>query len=197
MDAGHETGPEEGESANGPKPAANGKARVLVVHDNPVARLGIVGLLNRQPDLVCCGLVGMLAEIIPAVGACQPDLVLLDLCLKDDNSLQLIAPLRVRFPSVGVLVLSQCDEVLCAEQALRAGACGYVMKGEAPETIVGAIRSVLRGEIYVSEKLAGRLLLRFIGGETARDGMAQPTGVDSLTDREFQVFNLIGSGMRG
>ncbi len=139
------------------------KKRILAVDDHPVVRKAIVGLLNRESDLVCCGEAAKLSEIIPAVDLHKPDLVLLDLFLDSDSSLPLIEPLRKQFPRTLLLVLSQYEETLYAEQALEAGAAGYVLKEESPREVLAAIRSVFQEEIYLSHKLAGRLLYQFLG----------------------------------
>ena len=161
------------ESAGGVGPLAKSKTRVLVVDDHPLVRVGIAMVLNRQKDMLCCGEAETLSEVLPAVRTHNPELVLLDLYLKKDNSLAIIAPVRAQFPSVRVLVLSQCEEGIYAEQSLRAGASGYVMKEQAPDTVVDAIRTVMSGQLYVSDKLVGRLLLKLLDGNTAHSWIKQ------------------------
>lgn len=168
------------------------KKRILVVDDHPVVRQAIVTLLNKEEDLVCCGEAAKLSEIVTAIDFNQPDLVLLDLFLDADSSLPLIEPLRKQFPQTFLLVLSQYEETVYAEQALEAGAAGYVLKEESPREVLSAIRSVFQEEIYLSHKLAGRLLYQFLGVK-ATPGF--PKGIQHLTHRELQVLYLISTGM--
>ncbi len=171
--------------------APAGKTRVLVVDDHPVVWHGINLLLNRQEDLVCCqDEVDTVSGIIPAVNKDHPQMLLLDLNLKDGNSLGIIGTLRDQFPDVPILVISQFDNIRCAEDALQAGAVGYVMKEEAAQEILTAIRTVLRNETYVSHKLT---LPR---SETALEPTPrQPAVANRLSAGEMQVFLLLGSGM--
>ena len=172
--------------------ASDAKRRILVVDDHPVVRRAIIGLLNNECDLVCCGEAATLPDIIPSVNLNKPDLVLLDLFLDTDSTLPLIEPLREQFPQTLILVLSQYDETIYAEQALEAGAAGYVLKEESPHEVLAAIRSVFQEEIYLSHKLAGRLLYQFLGVKSAP---SHPRGIQHLTYRELQVLYLISTGM--
>jgi len=166
------------------------KARVLVVDDHPLVRHGINMLLNRQDDLTgCLDEVDTVAGIIPAVKKDQPQVLLLDLNLKDGNSLNIIGTLREQFPNVPILVISQFDNILCAEDALRAGAVGYVMKEEATREILTAIRAVLQKKTYISHKLNLP-----VSGQTAQNPQ-QPTITKHLTEGELKVFLLLGSGI--
>lgn len=166
------------------------KKRVLIVDDQPLLREGLAQLINRQTELVCCGEADGGATAQAAVARLNPDLVILELRLGDADGLELIKSLKARFPRLGVLVLSQYDEPIYAERALRAGALGYVVKQAAAEAILRAIRTVLAGEICVSPRLAAQVLQRLVqAGPKATGG-----GVDSLTDREPQVFRLTGLG---
>ena len=133
------------------------KARVLVVEDNLFVRAGVVKLLNRQSDLACCGEADSIASTPSAMVETKPNLLLLDLQLKDGEALGLIKMLKSQRPAVPILVLSQADEGLYAERALRAGADGFIMKQEAAGELLGAIRAVLLGKIYVSRAMAQRL----------------------------------------
>ncbi len=173
-----------------PNPA--GKTRVLVVDDHPVVWHGINMLLNRQDDLVCCqDEVDTVAGIIPAVKKDHPQMLLLDLNLKDGNSLGIIGTLRDQFPDVPILVISQFDNIRSAEYALHAGAVGYVMKEEAAQEILTAIRTVLRKETYVSRKLD----LSSAAGPAAAQTTQRPAIAEHLAEGELQVFLLLGSGM--
>jgi DNA-binding NarL/FixJ family response regulator len=169
-----------------------GKTRVLVVDDHPVVWHGINLLLNRQEDLVCCqDEVATVSGIIPAVKKDHPQMLLLDLNLKDGNSLGIIGTLRDQFPDVPVLVISQFDNIRCAEDALHAGAVGYVMKEEAAQEILTAIRTVLRNETYISHKL-----LNLSPSGPAPDQTPQQCVVaEHLAEGELQVLLLLGSGM--
>ncbi len=163
-----------------------------MVDDHPVVRRAIVGLLNNEGDLACCGEASRLPEIVPSVNLNKPDLILLDLFLDTDSTLPLIEPLREQFPQTLILVLSQYDETIYAEQALEAGAAGYVLKEESPHEVLAAIRAVFQEEIYLSHKLAGRLLYQFLGVKSAP---SHPRGIQHLTYRELQVLYLISTGM--
>ena len=165
-----------------------GRTRVLVVDDHPVVWHGINMLLNRQEDLVCCpDEVETVAGIIPAVKKDHPQMLLLDLNLRDGNSLGIIGTLRDQFPDVPIIVISQLDNLRCAEDALHAGAVGYVMKEEAAHEILTAIRTVLRKETYISRKLD----LSTIRTKTPQGS----TLAKHLSEGELQVFLLLGSGM--
>ena len=167
------------------------KTRVLVVDDHPVVWHGINLLLNRQDDLVCCqDEVDTVAGIIPAVKRDHPQMLLLDLNLKDGNSLGIIGTLRDQFPDVPILVISQFDNIRCAEDALQAGAVGYVMKEEAAQEIITAIRTVLRKETYVSRKL------ELSNSSPSRAQTPKcPAVAEHLAEGELQVFLLLGSGI--
>jgi DNA-binding NarL/FixJ family response regulator len=166
-----------------------GKTRILVVDDHPVVWHGINLLLNRQDDLVCCqDEVDSVAGIIPAVKKDHPQMLLLDLNLKDGNSLGIIGTLHDQFPDVPILVISQFDNIRSAEDALHAGAVGYVMKEEAAQEILTAIRTVLRKETYISHKLNLP-----VSGQTAQRPQ-RPAVAEHLTEDELQVFLLLGSG---
>ena len=133
------------------------KTRVLVVDDHPFFRSGIIQWLNRQETLTCCGEAGTLAEARHAVAELRPDVVLLDLRLPDGDGMDLIRELSETHPQTRIIALSQLDEDTYAPRALRAGARGYVMKSEATETALSAIQTALRGETYVSRRVAVRL----------------------------------------
>ena len=169
-----------------------GKTRVLVVDDHPVVWHGINLLLNRQDDLVCCqDEVDTVAGIIPAVKKDHPQMLLLDLNLKDGNALGIIGTLREQFPDVPILVISQFDNIRSAEYALHAGAVGYVMKEEAAQEILTAIRTVLRKETYISRKLEVSSASGSAPAQTPLEGAAS----EHLAEGELQVFLLLGSGM--
>jgi len=167
------------------------KTRILVADDHPLFREGLVQLINREHDLCCCGETDSVVATQTAVLTLKPDLVVLDLRLKDGDGLELIKALKARCPKVLILVVSQHDEALYAERALRAGAHGYVMKEEATEDVRSAVRTILKGELYVSRKMSVLALHKLLAKVPAREG----NYIERLTDRELQVFQMIGAGM--
>src|SRR5436190_8963285 len=165
------------------------KAKIVVIDDHPVLRDGLMQLLGSQPDLECTGTAGNTADARRLVAQSAPDLMILDLRLKSGDALDLIKSLRVEHPQLKVLVLSQYDEMLFAERVLRAGARGYVMKENATEEVLNAVRKVLAEEIYVSEKVGAGFVRRSL----AQKPHSSRVGVERLSDRELQVFQLIGA----
>jgi DNA-binding NarL/FixJ family response regulator len=169
------------------------KARLLVVDPHPLFRCGLVETISHTRDLVCCGEADNASDAQKAVLKLKPDLMTLGLRLKRGDGLDLIKILKSEFPSVKVLVLSQLDEFTYAERALRAGAMGYVMKDSAPVEILSAIRRVMAGDILVSHEISNLAIRRMVGGlSTAHNGPA--SFIDVLTDRELQIFSLLGQG---
>jgi len=167
------------------------KASILVVDDHPIFRKGVTQLINCEPDMIVCGEARDVATATQVLEARHPDLVLMELRLGTSDVFELIKGWRGRFPELGVLILSAYDEALYAERALRAGAAGYAMKEEAAEETINAIRAVLAGEMYLSRKMASRLLHKLIQTKPViRDGR-----VDVLSDRELQVFRMLGAGL--
>lgn len=166
-------------------------ARILIVDDHPIVRRGLAQLIGDEADLEVCGEAGDVPEALRLVNDTQPDLVLIDISLRDGNGIELIKQLKSRDDGLRMLVSSMHDESLFAERCLRAGAKGYISKEEAAEKVVGAIRTVLQGKIYLSAYLADNLLHRMIGGEDS----LEHSPIDSLSDRELEVFGLIGQGL--
>ena len=164
--------------------------RILIVDDHPMMRQGLAQLINSEPDLSVQGEADTAGQALNEVSAGKPDLVLLDISLPDKNGLELIKDIHTLHPDVLILVVSMHDEALYAERVLRAGACGYIMKQEGGKKLMGAIRQVLSGQIYVSEKMSARILEIFSGRRTAASG----SPVERLSDREFEVFQFIGEG---
>jgi DNA-binding NarL/FixJ family response regulator len=169
-----------------PKP--EGKARILLVDDHAVVRFGIAQLINRQADLEVCGEEEDASRALSAITTLKPDLVIADISLKDSSGLELMRNIKAQYPGMPVLVVSVHDETIYAEIAFRAGALGYLMKQEALEKITTAIRRVLSGAIYVSDTQASRMLRQQIQGQ----GDVNESPVKSLSDRELEVFQLIG-----
>lgn len=166
------------------------KRTVLIVDDHPIVRQGLAQLINQEKDLEVCGQAEDAYEAIQAIRQLQPDMVIVDIALKDTNGMELIKDLKVQHPSLPVLTLSMHDESVYGERALRAGARGYIMKQEATEKVVTAIRQVLAGEIYVSSGMAAKMVSKFVGGGTRTAG----SPADILSDRELEVFRMIGEG---
>jgi len=166
------------------------KARILIVDDHPIVRQGLVQMLGHEPDMEACGEAESAAEALKAIAAAAPDAAIVDLSLKDSSGLELLKDIRVRYPRLPVLVLSVYDESMYAERALRAGAKGYMMKEEAAEKVVTALRRILAGQIYLSEAMASRLLHVLVDGRP--DAGLSPA--ERLSDRELEVFQLIGQG---
>jgi DNA-binding NarL/FixJ family response regulator len=166
------------------------KRRILIVDDHPMMRQGLAQLIDHEPDLVAWGEADTAAQALNLVAARKPDLVLVDLSLPDKNGLELIKDLQVFHPEVPALVFSMHDESLYAARVLRAGGRGYIMKQEGGKKLMEAIRHVLNGRIYVSEKMSSKILEMFSGRrvETADSPM------ELLSDREFEVFQLLARG---
>lgn len=170
---------------------ASAKARVLVVEDHPIFREGLAQLINRQPDLIVCAEAATPQEAIAAVEKHAPEIAVLDLMLNGAGGIELIKQLRALFPQLRLLVLSMHEENIYAERVLRAGASGYVMKQEASGTVIAAIRAVLADEMHVSRKLTVSLMQKALAAPETGAGDAATL----LSDRELQVFELIGAGV--
>lgn len=176
---------------NGPRANSTGtKQRVLVVDDHPLFRRGVVQLLNDEPDLRVIAEASNNNEALGAIRKHKLDLAVVDIGLEGStNGIELTKNIRAEKPKLPVLVLSMHDETLFAERALRAGARGYVMKREALDNFIGAVRTVLRGEIFISENMSKRMVFAHLhgGGDTA-------SPVEKLSDRELEIFQMIGDG---
>ena len=166
------------------------RKRLLIVDDHPILRRGLTALIESDPGLGVHAAVGTRAAALVSLRESQPDLVIVDLSLGDEDGLDLIKEMKTRYPKIPLLVLSVHDEAIYAERALNAGALGYVTKQQLDETVLSAIRLVLAGETYMSETLRRRLAERYVRGQTLET--ASP--VHALSDRELQVFRLIGQG---
>lgn len=166
------------------------KSKVLVVDDHPIVRQGLTLLINREPDLIVCGEAEDAHTAMLSLTVTRPDILVVDISLNGPDGLDLLKNIRSRHPDLPVLILSMHDESIYAERALRAGAQGYIMKQEATEKVLVALRRILSHEIYVSERIANRMLHRYIGSPNA----TRPSSIADLTDRELEVFRLIGEG---
>jgi len=169
---------------------AEKKARILIVDDHPIVRQGLAELINQEHDLEVCAQAADAREAMKAVKTLNPDMIIIDIALKETSGVDLIKDIKARHPRLPVLALSMHDESVYAERALRAGAKGYIMKQEATEEVIVAIRKVLSGQVYASETITEKMVSKFINGPT--DASASP--VDQLSDRELEVFILIGKG---
>jgi DNA-binding NarL/FixJ family response regulator len=172
------------------KPAAPAPKKILIVDDHPMMRDGLAALITAQPDLVVCGQAADAREAMQAIESRWPDLVLMDISLPGKSGLETIKDIQALAPGLAVLVLSMHDEALYAERVLRAGARGYVMKQEGGKRIMEGIRAVLENKVFVSEKMSARIMDAFTGRRAGDTG----SSVESLSDREFEVFQLIGRG---
>ena len=169
----------------------NTAKRILIVDDHPMMRTGLGQLIDNEPDLKVCAEADTAGQAIDLVAKQKFDLALLDISLPDKSGLELIKDIRSLRPEMPVLVVSMHDEMIYAERVLRAGGRGYIMKQEGGEKFLLAIRQVLAGQIFVSEKMSARILEVFSGRHT--DKSISP--VRNLSDREFEVFQLIGQGI--
>lgn len=166
------------------------KERIFVVDDHPVFREGLVRVLNQEKDLEVVGEAENALEALKAVARLRPDLVIVDISLDGANGLDLSRSLRQHIPTIRILVLSMHKETLHAERALRSGANGYIMKRESGRQLLQAVRQVLGGQTYVSDPIKELLLQKL--SETPQAASQSPE--DLLSDREFEVFQLIGQG---
>lgn len=164
----------------------------MLVDDHPLVSEGVAALIRLTTDLQVFAQVGSAEEALLVLAKDVPDLMLLDISLPGVNGIELLKDIRVRYPSLYVLVLSMHEEGVYAERALRAGAHGYIMKLEPGLKVIEAIRSVLKGELYVSPTLAARMLKLFVSNKPGGDTR---TSMEKLSDRELQVYTQIGKGM--
>ncbi len=164
--------------------------RVLIVDDHPVVRKGLTAMINQEEDLRVCAETEDFHQALAAIKEHVPDLAVVDLTLSGIGGLELVKHLESSNPDLPVLVLSMHDETLYAERVLRAGAKGYIMKQEGTDKLVTAIRRILHGEIYVSEKMSSKMLGQLVGRGPRTSG----SHLETLSDRELEVFELIGRG---
>lgn len=165
------------------------KTKILIVDDHAIVRQGVAMLIDREKDMrVCCQAVDCESAMLACLSG-SPDIAIVDLSLPGVSGLVLIKKIHIRHPKMGILALSMHDENIYAERALKAGANGYLMKQEAPATMLKAIRKILRGELYVSERMHTRLLQRLIHKEASNCPVA------GLTQKEYEIFSMIGKGL--
>lgn len=167
------------------------KTRILIVEDHDIFRMGLIELINLEKDLSICGECNNVEDSWQMVKEQHPDLVLVDISLKESNGLELIKKIKNSYKDLPVLVLSMHDEELYAERSLLAGARGYIMKQEASASVINAIRSVLEGRIYISDKITRNIL----NSVTGNPSTPKKLPVETLTNRELEVFTYIGRGI--
>jgi DNA-binding NarL/FixJ family response regulator len=168
------------------------KRRVFVVDDHPIIREGLAQMINRQPDLTVCGEAQEMHAALHSIATLKPDILIVDISLNGPDGLDLLKSIRGKDPAIPVLILSMHDESIYAERALRAGANGYIMKQEATERVLVALRRILNHEIYVSDRIANKMLQQLAAGTGKRSANRSP--FDDLSDRELEVLRLIGEG---
>jgi DNA-binding NarL/FixJ family response regulator len=172
------------------KSSVQKKKQILIVDDHPMMRQGLGQLISAESDLAICGEANNAENALDLINTVKPDLVLVDISLPGKNGLELIKDFQALQPGLHVLVISMHDESLFAERVLRAGGRGYIMKQEGGKKLMQAIRQVLEGKIYVSEKMSSNILEMFSG----RRAGAESSPLEKLTDREFEIFQLISQG---
>lgn len=166
------------------------KSRVLIVDDHPIIQVGLAELINAEPDMEVCGTATDVDGALEEIDSKHPDVAIVDISLKGGNGLALIEQVKNRHAQIRMLVSSMYDESLFAERALRAGAMGFVNKQEDSEKLIQAIRMVQTGQVYLSPKMANRLLNSVVAGQPAN---LNPVG--GLSNRELEVFEHIGQGL--
>jgi DNA-binding NarL/FixJ family response regulator len=172
------------------KSGQNAKKGVLVVDDHPLLRQGLAMLINQQQDMQVCAEAEEAHAAMQAVTQRRPDIMILDISLNGPDGLELLKNIRASEPDLPVLILSMHDEAIYAERALRARANGYIMKQEATEKVLVAVRRILNGEVYLSDRMSNKMLQQYIGGAPS----IVQSRISSLSDRELEVFRLIGEG---
>jgi len=163
---------------------------ILIVEDHPIFRRGLVQLINNEDHLAVVGEEENYLDGLAAVKKLKPHFVIADISLKNSSGIDLIKDIKLYFPEMPVLALSLHDETIYAERVLKAGAMGYLMKQEAPETVLKAIYQILEGNVFISDSMSSRILRKFVDGKDR----AEESPVDRLTDRELEVYQLIGQG---
>lgn len=166
-------------------------AKILIVDDHPIVRQGLENLINYEKDLEVCQQVEDAYHAMIAIDKLKPDIIIVDISLKEKNGLELIKDIKIKYSDLPILALSMHDESLYAERVIRAGARGYIMKQQATENITKAIRKVLKGQLYLSDKMTAKMMSTLMG---RRKDKATASTTEILSDRELEVFLLIGKG---
>ncbi len=167
------------------------KKKILVVDDHPLIREGLTDLINKEKDILVCGCAKDIPQAMRAIKKLEPDIVTVDISLESESGLDLINDIKVCFPDLPILVLSMHQESFYAELAIKAGAKGYITKGEGTKKVIAALREILDGKLYLSEKIKEKLLHRLIGSGKLN---THSLPIDCLTNREMEVFALLGQG---
>ncbi len=166
------------------------KVKVFIVDDHALMRRGLADLINSEDDLAVCGEAEDAPKALSGVSKTSPDLLIADMSLRGSSGIELIKNVKVLYPELPILVLSMHDENIYAQRVLRAGAKAYVMKQEAADRVLQAIRKILKGEIYVSERVGTQMLQQIVRGRSPTES----SPIDRLSDRELEVVQLIGRG---
>ena len=167
------------------------KAKILLVDDHPLVREWLATLINQQSDLQICGEADSAPKALALIDTLKPDVAIVDISMEGGSGIELLKNVKTSHPYVLLIVLSMHDESLYAERALRAGARGYIMKREATKGVLQGIRAVLAGKLYLSDKMAIKMAEKFVVGGSK----ASRTGIETLSDRELEVFQLLGRGL--
>ncbi len=167
------------------------KSKILIVDDHPIFRMGMKELINQEEDFTVCAVAEDITEARKALASNAPDMAIIDISLAEDNGLELVKEIHASQNSIPTLMLSMHDESVWAERAIRAGARGFVMKKEASESVISALRTIREGRIHVSKNMVSLLLDKLQVNHNSRSAST----VDILTDRELEVFRLIGAGL--
>ncbi|TRZ68650.1 MAG: DNA-binding response regulator [Rhodocyclaceae bacterium] len=165
------------------------KARIIIVDDHPIVRQGVAMLINQEPEMQACCEAGDIEEAMKANQSCPHDMAIVDLSLLGISGLELVKQFRSKYPSMAILVMSMHDETVYAERVLRAGAQGYLMKHEGTDTVLQAIRQILNGEHYISNRMRSRMIKQLVQGQK------EDSPIRGLTASEFEVLHLIGMGL--
>jgi DNA-binding NarL/FixJ family response regulator len=183
-------GKEDTIKRNGSTDKGLSKAKIYIVDDHPIMVQGLRELIDAERDLVVIGSTDDWHVALEDIGRLGPDLMILDVTLREINGIEVLKNIRIHAPSLKVLMLSMHDEALYAMRSLKAGAQGYIMKQEAVEKVLVAIRQVLTGEVYLSESMSRRTMFQLLG----RNGTRTGSPLEDLSDRELEIFTLIGQG---
>ena len=168
------------------------KKRVMVVDDHPIVRQGLSQLINQEHDIEVCCEADSISDAMNTILTCNPDIAIVDIALGQSNGIRLIEEMSQQHPNIPVLALSMHDESLYAERCLKAGAKGYIMKKEAPENVIVALKKILKGDVHISDVLSAKLLHKFI----IQDKGDNRSPMDRLSNRELEVFEYIGKGLK-
>lgn len=163
---------------------------IIIVDDHPIVRQGLSQLIEHEPDLKVCAQAEDAPEAMALIKKSRPDFAIVDISLKETSGMELIKDIKAAYPNMPILALSMHDESLYAERALRAGARGYLMKSEGTTKVVDAVRKITEGRIYVSDSITAKMMNKIVGGEPN----VGVSAIDKLSDRELEVFSLIGQG---